>query len=75
MANAQTEVKLIEFVINQEETICNLFYTSSEPGTPWGGGWKNKEFAKTKSIVDFITDELVSYLDWDNGKRGGQIKL
>jgi len=36
MANAQTEVRLIEFVINEEETTCNLFYTSSEPANPFG---------------------------------------
>jgi len=74
MANAQVEVKLIEFVINPEETICNLFYTSNEPGTPWGGGWKNKSFPKEKNIADFINEEVGNYLDWNNGKQSGQFK-
>lgn len=75
MANAQTEVRLLEFVINPEETICNLFYTSSEPDNPfWGGGWKNKSFSKTKNIVEFMNEEIANYIDWDNGKKGGQFK-
>lgn len=75
MANVQTEIRLIEFVINKDETICNLFYTSSEPDNPfWGGGWKNKSFASGVSIVDFINLEAANYLDWNNGKLGGQFK-
>lgn len=75
MANAQTEIRLIEFVINEEETTCNLFYTSSEPDNPfWGGGWKNKAFNKGVSIVDFINLEVSNFLDWDNGKKSGQFK-
>ncbi len=69
MANVQTEVKLIEFAINEEETTCNILYKSSEPGDPfWGGGWKNKTFAKEVSIVDFMNLEVSNYLQWDNGK-------
>lgn len=75
MANAITEVRLMEFVINEEETICNLFYTSSEPSNPFlGGGWKHKSFPKKVSIVEFINDNVADYLDWDGGKLDGQFK-
>lgn len=75
MANAQLEIRLIEFVVNPEETICNLFYTSSEPDNPfWGGGWKNKTFPKSTSIVAFILKEVDDFLQWDNGKKSGQFK-
>lgn len=75
MANVVTEIKLIEFVINDDETICNLFYTSSEPSNPfWGGGWKNTSFNKKTSIVDFINSKLDDYLHWPKGKQSGQFK-
>jgi hypothetical protein len=73
--NAQTTVRLIEFVINEDETICNLFYTSSEPDNPfWGGGWMNKSFHPKRSIVEFINSDVPNYLEWDKGKKGGQFK-
>lgn len=75
MPNAQISVRLIEFVINDEETICNLFYTSSEPDNPhWGGGWKNTSFHKEVTIIDFMATVLEGFLAWDNGKKSGQFK-
>lgn len=75
MANCKVTIRLIEFVINEEETICNLFYTSSEPDNPfWGGGWKNKTFSKNINIVEFISEEIDGYIYWDNGKKSGQFK-
>lgn len=75
MADCQTEVRLIEFVINKDETICNLFYTSSEPENPiWGGGWMNKSFSPGVSIVDFINAEIPNYIEWNKGKQDGQFK-
>jgi len=75
MANCLTSIRLIEFVINEDETICNLFYTSTEPDNPfWGGGWMNKSFTPDISIVDFINSEATDYLQWNNGKISGQFK-
>lgn len=42
MANAQTKIERVEFILEDELTHCNLFYSSNEPGTPWGGGLENK---------------------------------
>jgi hypothetical protein len=75
MSNCQTTIRLIEFVINEDETICNLFYTSTEPGNPfWGGGWMNKYFSSESNIVDFINCEIGNYLEWNKGKQCGQFK-
>jgi len=70
MANAHTYVRKIEFLIQDELTICNLFYTSDEPGTPWGGGWKTKTFAPSIPVADFINKEVPNYLDWSDGREG-----
>lgn len=75
MADVHTEIRLIEFVINPDETICNLFYTSSEPDNPvWGGGWKHKQFSAEIPVADFCNAEVPNYLYWDSGKLGGQFK-
>lgn len=70
MANVQTEITRLEFIINEEETVCNLYYTSSEPeNIYWGGGWRNKSFKKGVSVVDFINEEVPNFLDWDKGLK------
>ena len=67
--NTQVTVRRIEFFIEDEITHCNLFYTSTEPGNPaWGGGYKTKSFPASKSIVDFINEEVPDYLLWPNGR-------
>jgi len=69
MANAELEIKIIDFTIKGETTHCNIFYTSNEPGNPlWGGGWKTKSFPKEVSAVDIINKEVAKYLDWDKGR-------
>jgi hypothetical protein len=70
MANVQTAIKRLEFIINEEETICNLYYTSSQPENIfWGGGWQNKSFKKGISVIDFIKDEVPNHLNWDKGMK------
>lgn len=69
MANAITEVREVQFIIEPDFTICNLFYTSTEPGTPWGGGWVNKQFPKTVNAVEILQNEVPHYIDWDTGRK------
>jgi len=69
MATAHTSIERIEFIIKRELTVCNLFYSGDEPGTPWGGGWKTKTFPKSQPIVDFLNKEASNYLLWPDGKE------
>lgn len=73
MANALTKIERIEFIIQDEITICNLYYSSTEPGTPWGGGWKTKSFGKSKTIVDFLNENVAEFLLWPDGREGGAL--
>lgn len=73
--NAQVSIARIEFIIQPELTICNLFYVSNEPGTPWGGGWKTKTFPKETSAIDIMQKEVWvsednNYLMWSDGREG-----
>lgn len=68
MATAHVEVKKIEFLFQEELTICNLFYESDEPGTPWGGGWKTKTFPNSTSAVDIMATAVWNFLEWSNGR-------
>ncbi len=76
MANVQTWVKRVEFIIQPGLLICNLFYTSSEPGAlHWGGGWKTKTFPASVSAADILTDDknkygFSNYIMWHNGRDG-----
>ena len=76
MANVQTWVKRVEFIIEDDLLHCNLFYTSSEPGAlHWGGGWKTKTFPKSVSAADVLTDEgnkygFSDYIMWNDGRTG-----
>ncbi|HEY4326382.1 MAG TPA: hypothetical protein VGN20_20525 [Mucilaginibacter sp.] len=70
MATAHATVKRVEFIIEDELTHCNLFYTSDEPGTPWGGGWKTKTFPKSKSAIDILKDDVSDFIMWNNGREG-----
>ncbi|SMC52856.1 hypothetical protein [Pedobacter nyackensis] len=70
MANAITTIERVEFIIQPKQTHCNLFYSSNEPGTPWGGGWKTKTFPESKSAIDILRDEVQNYLEWSNGREG-----
>ena len=65
MANAKLCVRKIIFLIDDENTICNLYYESNEAGTPWGGGWKTKVFAPEKTIADIIDQDILAYLNWE----------
>ena len=69
MATAYTTVEKVEFLFKPELTICNLFYSSTESGTPWGGGWKTKSFPKSKSAIDILKDDVSDYLKWCSGKE------
>lgn len=68
MATAHTYVRRVYFEIRDDLTICDLFYESDEPGTPWRGGWKTKSFGKSLSIVDFMNKEISNYIMWPDGK-------
>lgn len=74
MANVQTEIKIVEFVIADELTHCNIFYSSSEPGNiAWGGGWKTKTYPASKSIRDIInSDDIADYILWNSGRVSPQ---
>ena len=73
MANAHTAIERIEFILQEELTICNILYSSDEPGTPWGGGWKTKTFPKTKSAVDIMNKDAPNYILWNDGRDGVDI--
>lgn len=70
MANVQTEIKVVEFVIEDELTHCNIFYISSEPSVAaWSGGWKTKAYPASKSIRDIInSDDIADYILWNTGR-------
>lgn len=69
MANVQTTIKKVEFIIEDELTHCNILYESSEPGNPfWGGRWKTKTFPKSKSAIDILKDDMSDYISWNNGR-------
>jgi len=76
MANVQTKIKIVEFVIEDEQTHCNILYESSEPGAlHWGGGWKTKTFPASVSAADVLTDNankygFVDYILWSSGRKG-----
>lgn len=70
MATAYTTIERVEFILQSELTICNLFYSSNEPGTPWGGRWKTKTFPKSKSAVDILNENVKDYLEWSDGREG-----
>lgn len=71
MGNVQTTIGKIEFIIKDELTHCNLFYSSTEPDNPaWGGGWKTKTFPKSKTVIDILKDDVANYLEWSNGREG-----
>lgn len=69
MATAHTWVRKVHFEINEDISICNLFYEGDEPGTPWGGGWKTMSFPKDQPITDFMNKEVANYLSWPDGKQ------
>lgn len=68
MATAYISYERVEFIIREYFTICNISYTSTEPSTPWGGGWKHKEFPSEKSLIDILNDEVTDFMKWDDGK-------
>ena len=68
MANAITTIERVEFIIQTEMTHCNIFYSSNEQGTPWGGGWKTKTFPSSKSAIDILKDDVSGYIMWSDGK-------
>jgi hypothetical protein len=69
MANTRTEIKRLEFIIEDTKTHCNVFYTSDEPGNPfWGGGWKTMSFGSHWSITTFIEKHIAGYISWENGR-------
>jgi hypothetical protein len=68
MGTAYVTYEKVEFIIKADVTICNIFYSSTEPGTPWGGGWKNKLFLKDKTLVEILIDDVGDFLTWDDGK-------
>ena len=70
MANAQTKIERVEFILEDELTHCNLFYSSNEPGTPWGGGWKTKTFPASKSAIDILKEDVSDFIMWNNGREG-----
>jgi len=70
MANAVTTIKRVEFILEDELTHCNLFYTSNEPGTPWGGGWKTKTFPASKNAMDILKDDVSDFIMWKGGREG-----
>lgn len=71
MANTLTTIERIEFILESELTVCNIFYSSNEPGNPfWGGGWKTKTFPKTKSAVDIMNEDASDYIVWNDGRDG-----
>jgi hypothetical protein len=70
MSTAYTKIEKLEFIIQDELTVCNLFYTSTEPGTPWGGGWKTKTFPKTKKVIDILKEDIYSFILWSDGREG-----
>ena len=73
MANAQIEIKQIEFIIEDELTHCNVFYKSSEPENPiWGGGWVTKTFPKSSSAVDILTEHVKDYISWNKGREAAK---
>jgi hypothetical protein len=70
MANVQTFIKRIEFSFQEESTVCNIFYSSSEPGHPvWGGGWKTKNFPASKTALSIIMEDAGDYLCWVDGRE------
>ncbi|MDD4406385.1 MAG: hypothetical protein PHO36_16680 [Parabacteroides sp.] len=72
MANAQTKIERVEFILEDELTHCNLFYSSNEPGTPWGGGWKTKTFPASKSAIDILKEDVSDFIMWNNGREGAE---
>ncbi len=68
MATAYITYEKVEFIIKPDVTICNVLYSSTEPGTPWGGGWKNKLFLKDKSLVEILQEDIPNFLEWDDDK-------
>ena len=71
MANANTTIERVEFILQKELTICNVFYSSDEPGNPfWGGGWKTKTFHKSKTAVDILNESVGDYILWNYGRDG-----
>lgn len=70
MANAILVIERIEFIIEDELTHCNVLYTSNEPGTPWGGGWKTKTFPASKSAIDILKEDISDYILWNDGREG-----
>ena len=69
MANAEVTIKRVEFVLDEELTHCNVFYTSSEPGIPWGGGWKTKAFPASKPIIDILEQNISEFIMWEGGRK------
>ena len=70
MADVQLKIKIIEFKINDDETICNIYHESSEPDNVlWGDGWKTKVFPSSISVQDFLIQETSNYLTWNNGRK------
>ena len=64
MANCNTYVRRIEFIIKDDVTICNLFMESDEPDNPfWGNGWRTKTFGAKIPIDKFLQKEVGKYLD------------
>ncbi|WPU91814.1 hypothetical protein SNE25_21080 [Mucilaginibacter sabulilitoris] len=70
MATAHTTIERLEFIIEDKLTHCNIFYSSDEPGTPWGGGWKTKTFSSDVSAIDILKDHVSDYIMWSNGREG-----
>lgn len=68
MATAYATIRKVEFIIEDELTHCNIFYTSTEPGTPWGGGWKTKTFPASKSAIDILKEDSADYILWNDGR-------
>lgn len=69
MANAKLTIKIIEFFIEEDLTICNLYYVSNEASPIWGGGWKTKTFGKDRNVAEFIQDDVSDFIEWENGRN------
>lgn len=79
MSGEQTEIKqinqiikILEFVIIDDTTHCNIFFTSNYPTEPVVGcGWRTKSFRADIPITDILSKPelgIYDYLTWETGR-------
>lgn len=61
--NCKVTIKEIRFEINDDFTVCKIWFDSEDPILTQN--YRSKSFSKKMSIVDILQKEVPNYLLWE----------